>query len=133
MRISKVVISMTFSVLSTTTQALDINDVVDYFMHDKEYAAYECPTSNDAEECSQNCKIYTPRKIMIRIDTIKNDLLVKDASGIIFKGENCSIYDSRNWQCSIANTNFKMNKGKVMSTLHLNTTNSASTYHVCYK
>lgn len=132
MRISKAIIGLMFSLQCTTTQAFDVNDVLNYFASDKEYAAYECTTSANAETCDQTCKGWTARGIVFKLDETKSKLIIRWGNDYIIV-DDCAVLDKKNWQCKRDGMVYKARNGKITQTHYLSLPSGDSTYYACFK
>ena len=118
--------------LHTPAQALDMNDVLNYFASDKEYAAYSCPSAADAETCGDNCKAWTARKIKFKLDEAKDKLVIWWIDEFL-NADKCSILDKRNWQCSGRDMVYKMKNGHLTRTHTLALLQGTSFSYACFK
>jgi len=133
MRISIAMIGWVTCLLNTPAQAWDMNDVLDYFASDKEYAAYECPSSADAEICGDNCRAWTARKIKFKLDEAKDKLIIWWVDQFVDDADKCSILDKRNWECSTQAMVYKMKNGHLTRTRTLSLFSGITFYHACFK
>ena len=109
---------LTFTgIVDGPAQAVEFNDILEYFTGPNEYAAFACPSQKAADECSAICN-KRGGKYQFKIDantktlTVASDLLIKTI-------KECSVFDGRNWQCewdSNLHISIKMYKGRVTLT-----------------
>ena len=119
-------------IISHPTAALDVKNIINEILGQKEYAAYSCPNIDDAKACNNNCNAWTEPKISFKLDEAKNTLIIKWIDSFQ-SAEKCSILNKNNWQCEMNQMTYRMTDGRLTRIHILNLSSSTNIYYACFK